>query len=258
MQSSVSAQGCFVWFELLTTDVPAAIAFYSKVIGWETEKWAGAEAHAYTMWKVPGHTTIGGVMDLPEAARAMGTPSHWMGNLHVTDVNAAVAVVEAEGGQVYQKPFDIPGIGRVAIVADPTGAGLALYQAEGEAPGHAGPTVPGEVAWSELMTADPEAALAFYSKIVPWQKYEGIDMGPTGIYQTFGPTEAIGGMMKKPEQMPVSAWSYVIHVADLDQAIATAVEQGGVLCYGPMPVPGGSRVASLLDPQGAMFSLLGA
>ncbi|MDP2307883.1 MAG: VOC family protein [Pseudomonadota bacterium] len=261
MQSISAANGRFVWFELMTTDLPAAIEFYRKVVGWETEDFQmGGDAPPYTMWKVPGGASVGGVFPLPEQAKQMGAPPYWLGNLCVESVDDAVAKVTKLGGQVHQPAFDVPTVGRIAIVADPTGATFALFQPAGEAPGHSGMPVPGEISWSELMTTDPEAAWSFYEGLVGWKKTDSMEMGPEhGTYQMFGRAEGgmFGGMMRSPAQMPVSAWAFYLYVAALDAAIATAEANGGKLVSGPHPIPGGDRVATLIDPQGAYFALHG-
>ena len=230
----------------------------AKVVGWETESWAGGH---YTMWKVPGGLTIGGVMAQPDDAKAMGAPPSWIGNLCVTDCDAAAARVTARGGSIYKPGFDVPGIGRVAIVADCCGAVFALYQPEGQAPGHDGMPVAGEVSWSELMTDDMDKALSFYEHVAGWVKSGSSDMGEMGTYQMFGvnaeQSGTVGGMFKRPPMVPVSMWGYYFYVADLDAAIETAKANGGTLMNGPTPIPGGDRVANLMDPQGAAFSLHG-
>lgn len=256
MQSVSAAKGHFVWFELMTLDVPAAIDFYKKVVGWETTAYGDG---GYTMWKVPGQAEIGGVMALDDGAKAMGARPSWIGNLCVESCDASVQVVLANGGTVLKPAFDIPNIGRVAIVADPSRAVLALYQPAGAALGHAGTPTVGEVSWSELVTADPIAAWAFYSALAGWVKTSAMEMGPMGTYQMFGPSaeSTIGGMMPKPEMVPVSMWSYYFYVADLTAAIAAATANGGVVLNGPQEIPGGDHVATLQDPQGAVFSLHG-
>lgn len=258
MQAVSSAKGRFVWFELMTLDVPAAIAFYSKVVGWETESWDGG---GYTMWKVPGGLTIGGVMALPDDAKAMGAPPSWIGNLCVESVDAAVIQVAANGGTIYKPAFDVEGVGRVAIVADCCGATFALYQPAAQAPGHEGAPNFGEISWSELLTDDEAKAWSFYSDVAGWVKGSSMDMGEMGTYQMFGvtadPAGAVGGMFRRPPMAPVSMWQYYFYVADLDGAIAAATGSGGKLINGPTEIPGGDRVANLLDPQGAAFSLHG-
>ncbi|HNC99988.1 MAG TPA: VOC family protein, partial [Myxococcota bacterium] len=170
-----------------------------------------------------------------------------------------VEKLKAHGGAVYQGPFDVPSIGRVAIVADASGASFALYQPESQAPGHSDDqSAQGEVSWVELCSGDVDKAWELYADIGGWEKTEAMDMGPMGTYQMYGPKgKTIGGMMPKPEQMPVSAWNFYIWVDDLDAAVAAAVANGGTLMHGPHEVPGGSRVANLIDPQGAFFSLHG-
>ncbi len=213
------------------------------------------------MWKIPGGAQIGGVMALPEQARAMGAPPHWVGNLCVESCDAAVAKTVAHGGRVLMPASDMPGVGRTAIVADCCGATLALHQPENLAPGHEGQATFGEVSWSELMTDNLESAMALYSDVAGWVKGDAMDMGEMGPYQMFGVSAAregtVGGMMKRPPMVPVSCWTYYFYVADLDAAIAAATANGGHLLHGPTPIPGGDRVANLMDPQGAAFALHG-
>jgi predicted enzyme related to lactoylglutathione lyase len=258
MMSASSAVGRFVWFELMTTDVDAAIDFYGKVIGWTIEAYGPPGPDAYKMWKNADGHTLGGVMKLPQQAKDMGAPTHWVGNLCVANCDAAAAKTTAEGGMIFHGPFDVPNIGRVAVGADPTGATLCLFQPAGDAPGHDGQPKPGEVCWSELMTSDVDKALNYYHDLVGWDRTDAMDMGPMGTYQMFGPhKQSIGGAMKKPDMMPMSAWIYYVYVLNLDNAIAIATSHGGSVVHGPTPIPGGDRVIVMLDPQGGTFALLG-
>lgn len=84
--SDPSIRGRFSWHELLTTDPDAAIAFYSKVVGWTTAPFDGS-GKPYTMW-MAGEAPIGGVMELPDEARSMGAPPHWMGYVGTPDLTA--------------------------------------------------------------------------------------------------------------------------------------------------------------------------
>src|SRR5687768_9589031 len=96
--------GHFVWHELLTTDTKKAIAFYTEVIGWKTQLFEENQGpEPYTMW-VSSQGPLGGVMTLPEEAKKMGVPPHWMGHVEVADVDAAVAKVKSSGGQVHVPP----------------------------------------------------------------------------------------------------------------------------------------------------------
>src|SRR5574338_1577316 len=81
--------GRFVWYEHMTRDVPAAVAFYSGVVGWKTQPF-GEGGHPYTMW-VGSQGPLGGVMQLPDELTKMGVPPHWMAHVQVDDVDATLA-----------------------------------------------------------------------------------------------------------------------------------------------------------------------
>ncbi len=251
---TTSAQpGRFVWYELMTPDPAAAIAFYSDVAGWTTQKW---ETGDYTMWVGP-QGPLGGVMPLAEDAKKMGAPPNWMANLEVADVDAAIEKVKARGGQVFVPPQDMPTIGRFAVIADPQGAAIALFKPAGAMASPDG-TRPGAFGWHERMTTDHEAAFSFYSEICGWERISEFDMGPMGKYLIFGREgQRLGGMMTKPKDAPMpTAWLYYIRVADFDAALERAKAKEARLLNGPMEVPGGERVAVLMDPQGAAFALV--
>jgi predicted enzyme related to lactoylglutathione lyase len=252
--------GRFVWYELMTTDTKAAIAFYSEVIGWKTEAFPNPAGggEPYMMW-VGSQGPLGGVMPLPEEAKKMGAPPHWMAHVEVENVDRTVEQVKAKGGKIHVPPMDIPTVGRFSVIADPQGAAISVFQPQGEMKPH-DTTKPGEVSWNELMTTDYKAAFAFYSELFGWsQQQEEMDMGPAGKYRMYGKGDQMyGGMMNKPADVAMPpAWIYYINVDDLDAAITRATTKGATKIYGPQEVPGGTRVAQLIDPQGAVFALHG-
>ncbi len=252
-------RGTFVWFELMTTDVAGAKAFYSAVVGFGTQVFGPDGGKPYTMW-VGARGPIGGVDLLPEQAKAMGAPPHWMGYLAVDDVDASAALVRELGGTIFVEPFDIPTVGRMAICADPQRAAFAIFRGEGTMPGHDGLAANGEVGWRELATSDREAALAFYGRLVGWVKQDAMQMGPDMVYQMFGRAGegAQGGVFTLTPAMPMPpCWSYYIRVDDFDGAVARIPALGGKIVNGPMDVPGDDRVIQAMDPQGAMFALVG-
>jgi predicted enzyme related to lactoylglutathione lyase len=244
--------GQFVWYEHLTKDPKAAINFYGEVVGWKTQPFA--EGGDYLMW-VGSQGPLGGLMTLPEEAAKMGAPSHWMGNVQVADVDATAALTKKLGGKVYKEAFDIPTVGRMAVLADPQGAAFAVFKPNSAMSTHA--PKEGEFCWSELMTSDSGAAFEFYASILGWKIIQEMDMGPMGTYRIFGfAAEGIGGMMTTPKGAPMPpAWLHYTETADLDAAIARATKHGAKVLNGPMSVPGGARIAQLKDPQGAAFAL---
>lgn len=243
--------GRIVWYELLTKDPKAAQAFYPEVIGWKTQAWEQAD---YTMWVGP-HGPLGGVTELPAKAREMGAPSFWQANIQVANLDASVARVKELGGMVHHQE-DVPNVGRLAVIQDPQGAVIALFQPEQAMPPR-DLAKPGEFSWHELYTTDHEAAFAFYAAIAGWEKLGSFDMGPMGTYLLWGRDgQQLGGMMNKPPQVPAPAWLYYVTVDDLDAAMGRATAKGATVINGPMEVPGGQRIVQLLDPQGAAFALV--
>lgn len=248
----------FVWYELMTTDAPAAQRFYSAVLGWQAAD-AGMPDMAYTLLSTD-HGMVGGLMALPtEAVQAGGRPG-WLGYVSVDDVDAATARARSAGATLCQGPQDIPGVGRFASITDPQGAPLVLFKGSSEEPAAPPPGAAGHIGWHELYADELAPALDFYATQLGWQATEAMDMGPMGVYQMFA-TEAggppVGGMMKRPPEVPAPHWLYYVNVPGVDAAMARVIEHGGQVLMGPQEVPGGSWIAQCLDPQGAMFAIVG-
>ncbi|WP_158808592.1 VOC family protein [Beijerinckia sp. L45] len=253
----MAAQGKFVWYDLMTTEKTAALAFYHAVIGWGTAS-GGVADRDYTILSA-GMTPVGGAMDLPQMARDAGARPSWIGYIGVDDVDAAVARLEAAGGGVHRAAEDIPDVGRFAVVHDPQGATFTLFTPSGRQQAlDAAAGTPGHVGWHELHAASGDDAFAFYAEQFGWTKGEPHAMGPMGIYQLFATGgEAVGGMMTKMPNFPVPVWIFYFNVEDTAAAVIRIKDGGGQVLNGPIQVPGGSWIAQALDPQGAMFAVVG-
>jgi uncharacterized protein len=274
----VSSHGRFVWYELMTTDMEAAKAFYTAVMGWGARdagdagdagnagdardaRDASAPDTAYTLFTVEA-APVSGLMELPQDARKMGGKPTWVGYVGVNDVDAAAERIKRLGGAVYVPPTDIRDICRFSVFADPQTAMLALLQ--WLRPGHEQPAEPaeldasGRVGWHELLAADWEKAFAFYGELFGWQKADA-HIGEMGTYQLFSAAgQIIGGMYSKPPMAPVPFWLYYFNVGDIDAAAQRVKAGGGQILHGPFEVPGGSCIVHCTDPQGAIFALEGA
>jgi uncharacterized protein len=250
------SHGKFVWYDVMTTDTKAAESFYRNVIGWSAQD-AGMSDRSYTLLSV-GSTMVGGLMPIPEDARAMGVPPCWMGYIGVDDVDAYAARVQAAGGAVHRAPEDIPGVGRFAVVADPHGAGFILFKgASDQTPAPVAWGTPGHIGWHELHAGDGPSDFDFYSGLFGWTKAMAVDMGPMGVYQTFAAGDSpCGGMMTKVPELPAPFWLYYFNVDDINAAITRVKNNGGEILMGPHEVPGGSWIAQCRDPQGAMFAMI--
>ncbi|MCB2100216.1 MAG: VOC family protein [Rhodobacterales bacterium] len=119
----MAEHGAFIWNELMTRDVEGAKAFYASVLGWGADV-VDVGVGPYVLFKA-GDTVVGGAMAMTEP-QFDGIPPHWFAYVNVDDVDASTAAVAAAGGMVIRPPFDIPTVGRIAIVQDSTGAALGL------------------------------------------------------------------------------------------------------------------------------------
>lgn len=243
--------GNFIWYELMTSDLDAAIAFYGHVAGW-TVKPGDTPGMDYRIIHA-GEDRVGGMMKAPDP----NMPSAWLGYVDVDDVDAEVAAFEAAGGTVCWPANTLENVGRLAMVADPQGAMLYVMTPamKGESDAFS-PNVAGHCGWNEYHARDWEAAFAFYADRFGWEKDTAMDMGPMGTYQTFtaGGTRT-GGMMNNP--LPQQAWLFYFNTGDIDEAVTRITDQGGAIQLPPMEVPGGQWALVGRDPQGAMFGLLG-
>ena len=247
--SNADIRGRFVWHELMTTDPQAAGAFYSKVLPWKTQPSGMPD---YTLW-VAGKTQTGGLMAQPESARQAGAPPSWLVYIGTPDVDATATAAERLGGRVLKAPSDIPKVGRFAVLSDPQGATFAVFTPSGQPAGGAGPS---GFSWHELGTSDPQGALAFYTELFGWSRGPAHDMGPAGVYQLIehGGAQVVG-LYKLMDTSKPPHWLTYIQVASVDRAAAAAKAAGGRVTQGPMEVPGGSRIAQIVDPQGGAFAV---
>jgi uncharacterized protein len=121
---SCGVVGGFSWNELVTQDVAGATAFYSKLFGWQTEKFdASAPGMEYMILKA-GNTQVGGMMKMP----VPDAPSSWLAYITVADCDASVKQATTLGGNVCVGPFDVPTVGRIAVLQDPQGARFGVFQ----------------------------------------------------------------------------------------------------------------------------------
>lgn len=244
----------FAWYELLTTDLFGAQSFYGKVVGWDAQD-ASTPQFGYRIFNVRG-TAVAGLMELPLDGRQKGAMPRWVGYVAVQDLDVAVERLKELGGTVYVPPTE-SNIGRIAVVADPQTATLALigglrYGAKGGAAEGLG-----HVSWHELLAADGSTAFAFYRALFGWEDAEA-EAGPGDAYRLFSAGgRMLGGMFTKFAATPVPFWLYYFEVADLDLALAQVNKAGGQVAQGPIELWDKSFVARCIDPQGAMFALQG-
>ncbi|MBW6506033.1 MAG: VOC family protein [Rhodobacteraceae bacterium] len=252
---TTAPNGTPCWYELTTSNSDGAQAFYSAVVGWTVAD-AGMPGMDYRLASAGGDMVAG--MWMPDQP---GMPTFWMLYFTAENCDAACAALTKAGGTVHKPPADIPGTGRFAVVADPQGAVFALLQPL-DANGNAfDQKKTGHGNWHELMTTAPKAAMSFYGGLLGWKPTTSMPMGDMGSYDLFAHGGAdIGGMMRLGPNMPgpgVPFWLPYFGVEGIDAAVARIAKAGGKVVNGPHEVPGGAFVVVVLDPQGAMFALVG-
>ena len=115
---SEAKHGVFYWNELMTRDVEAAIKFYRDVMGWQIE---AVDMGDFTDWVASlDSQPVAGIMGMmPDMGDDV--PSYWMSYIAVDDIDARLTKAKAAGAQVLRDPFDVPNVGRIAMLIDAGG-----------------------------------------------------------------------------------------------------------------------------------------
>jgi hypothetical protein len=247
--------GLFGWADLVTTHVDAAKAFYGGLLGWEFEDIPTPMGPAYTMCSLGG-ATVAGIGPQPPGMAEQGVPSMWNSYVMVEDLDATCAAAAAAGGAVVMPAMDIMTQGRMAMIADPSGAVVGLWQPQD----HQGAevfNVAGALTWNELETRDLGAALPFYTELFGWTYDDGESPGYNVIQLAAkkGDDKSNGGAMVMPEGVPdelPNFWAVYFAVDDCEAAVESAAGLGGTNTV-PMMEMGPGRFAGIEDPTGAFF-----
>jgi predicted enzyme related to lactoylglutathione lyase len=245
----------FAWYELITTDVAAAAAFYRDVVGWGTQD-ASTPKLPYTLFTM-GDAPAAGLMGLPEEGRRMGARPRWMGYVGVSDVHAAADRIKRLGGAVYVAPT-ATNIGQISVVADPFTATFGVIDRQQVTPQQ--PTDSGKlgrIGWHELFAADLDKETAFYCELFGWQKADTKDHFTDAYLTLSAGGQVIAGAFKKGPAEPDPFWLLYFNVEDLDAAAERASAAGGRVSCNDVELPSGFWVAHCSDPQGAAFALQG-
>ncbi len=179
--------------------------------------------------------------------------------LVTANVDAATAFcrqAESMGGTVVTPPRKVPSVGCWAVLRDPQGATIGVYEPADDTSSDNTPAKPGEFSWHELVTKDYKAAFEFYRTLFRWETTGEHDMGAMGKYFMFGQRgAAYGGMFNQPPDVPDPMWVSYISIDNVMVAAPKIAPAGGTLVVAPHEVPGGDWIARCSDPQGATFAL---
>ncbi|MEY9966507.1 putative enzyme related to lactoylglutathione lyase [Streptacidiphilus sp. MAP12-16] len=245
------APGTPCWVDLMVPDQQAALEFYRDLFGWEGEPGPG-ETGGYAMCRKNGYAVagIGPSMD-------PSTPTVWTTYLASDDADSTQARITAAGGKVMMPPTDVRTFGRMAVAGDPAGAVFGIWSHQ-DFYGAELVNEPGSMVWNECNSRDADAAAAFYRAAfgVEVAEIDGMGGGYLGIQVNGRPVGGLQQMTEPPflRETP-SHWMTYFAVEDTDKTVDVAIESGAGVIMPAVDTPVG-RMAALLDPWGAVFSVI--
>lgn len=250
--------GTPIWYELLTPDPDASKRFYDDVIGWTVEPKPSGEMD-YRMIATSDGGHVGGVMRLTDQMTANGARPGWLFYIGVDDVDATVDAIKAAGGAILMPAWDLEGVGRMALVADPQGVPFYVMRGASDGVSTAWDRMGmGKCNWNELATSDQTGAQDFYARVFGWTYPDKMPMGEMGDYIFIDAAgERIGATMTARADGPPPAWTFYFRASDIEAAADKVRAGGGTVHHGPIEVPGGDRIIVASDPQGAVFGVVG-
>jgi predicted enzyme related to lactoylglutathione lyase len=240
------AAGTFCWTDLGTTDAASARAFYTHLFGWDAEDLPAGEDGVYTMFRIDGRD-VAALYEMGAQERGQ-LPAHWSSYVSVEDVEAVAARTRELGAAVVAEPFDVLDSGRMAVLRDPAGAHLHLWE-PGRHVGAGRVNEAGCMVWNELAAPDVGRAAAFYRDLLGWDA-EADATGYATIHTSNGPN----GGIRPVQEGEQPAWLVYFSVESADDAAGRVRDAGGEVVAGPMDVTVG-RIAIVRDPQGAALAL---
>lgn len=248
------APGEFCWIELATSNQNAAKSFYDALFGWTVRDVPIGPDSTYTLFELQSRIAAG-AFSLSAEESAAGIPPHWHLYVGVASVDESAKKAQELGGKLMEGPFDVTDRGRAALVQDPTGAFLSLWEARKRI-GLGVTAEPGSFCWAELNTPDQARAKTFYEGLFAWKLVPGQGKD-SGYLHIMNGESYIGGV---PPTRPGSAsapphWLIYFATADVDKTFQKARDMRARILLRPMDFEGVGRVAMLADPQGAAFAL---
>ncbi len=257
--------GLFSWTDISLPDPAAGKDFYAALFGWQAEDQQDPDGnYIYTMFSKDGEA-VAGMGPQPPGTAESGIPPMWSSYVTVDDVDAAVERATDSGGSVVLPVMDVFTAGRMAIVADPAGGVVSMWEA-GDHEGAGVFNTHGAMTWNELATRDVAGAKAFYTAVFGWEfepfggdnEYWLIKVAGKVGGGVYADDQYNGGVMPMDENWPDEIpphWMVYFNVDDTDAAVAKLEELGGSVSVPAFDTPAG-RIAVVGDAQGGTFSFI--
>jgi len=241
----------FRWFELATRASRLEREFYRTLMDAEADE--PDDASGYTVLARDGHPLAALVpmeADWPE-----DLVSHWMAFVEVDDLDARCRRAVELGGRVRVAPGD-HGVGRCAVVSDPTGGTVALFRPRRGADLAPEEPAAGSFAWCELVTADTPRAAEFYAKLLDWRPEFRV-AGASWYVELHAGRRPVASVFEALTEDPgrIAHWCPYLAVDAIEVALARAERLGATRLCRPMHLPGLGMYAGLRDPIGAHLAL---
>ena len=245
--------GTFSWVDLSATDQDAAKTFYTQLFGWQCNDNPIGEGMIYSIMSVDGKD-VAAISSQPQQQRDAGVPPTWNSYISVRSADEVAERAAQLGAHVHAEPFDVLDVGRMAVVQDPQGAFVLLWEPRARI-GADLVNVHGALVWNELASPDVEASSRFYSELFGWtiEPIPGSEIPYLTIKTADGHSN--GGMRAQMPDEPVPYWLTYFGVGALGQTLAQLEQLGGRKLVGPQSIGEAGELAVVEDPQGAVFAL---
>lgn len=239
------APGTFCWTDLCTADVQGAIAFYATLLGWEPAEIP--DTGGYTLMRLRGAEVCG----ISAASADSPALPRWTSWVSVADADATVARAVELGGAIAREGLEVMSRGRSAVVTDPQGAAVGLWQPH-QFIGASVVNEVGAMVLNQLNTSDPAEAAHFYAELFGWEFAQVVE-DPAPFWEINNGGRLNGGMMSLEPPAPPH-WLTYFTSDDLDGSDALIVDMGGVVVVPPTQVATG-RIMVARDLCFAFFAL---
>jgi predicted enzyme related to lactoylglutathione lyase len=243
--------GAPVWIDLASSDPQRSQDFYARLFGWTVQE-MGPDFGNYVNFSKNGSLVAGLVPN-----QQPDGPDGWTTYLSNPDAKAVADATRAAEGSVLLEPMPVMSLGSMAVVTDPSGGVVGVWQPE-QHRGYGLSNEDGAPAWSELHTHDYSAAVRFYQQVFGWETAVVSDTAELRytVFEKDGRQYA--GIMDAAEFLPAdipSNWQVYFQADDVDATLARVEELGGAVVDQAMDTPYG-RMAGVTDPTGAGFKLI--
>jgi predicted enzyme related to lactoylglutathione lyase len=250
--TGLTAEGKFVWMDLITNDVATAGKFYGSLLGWQI---TGADAPDAPFASIRQNGRLIGSIVYYDGLDRSRPSARWLSYISVKDVAAMAARSRTLGGTVFMEPREFPDRGTIAVIVDPQGAVFGILRAKGGDPPEEKPGPMGWM-WHELWTSSSDSAKTFYSSLLGYTQKAVTLPGISGEYQALekeGTLRGGVGQLASKETSPL--WLPYVNVDDPAAVAGKAQTLGGTVILPPDSSRRGGSVAIIADPTGGILAL---